>query len=110
MRFHRRDEARNSRHSHLGLAGAVHKAEALGLSVVYVNPAYTSQTCSVCGAIGKRDKHRFSCSCGNRRHADVNASVNIAGFAEPIGPARAAVNQPVFAHYGLRDVVKSSGL
>lgn len=87
-----------------------YKAEALGLSVVYVNPAYTSKTCSVCGAIGKRDKHRFSCSCGNRRHADVNASVNIAGFAEPIGPARAAVNQPVFAHYGIRDVVKSSGL
>ncbi len=76
-----------------------YKAEALGILVVYVNPAYTSQTCSVCGAIGKRDKHDFSCSCGNRRHADVNASVNIAGFAEPVGPARAVVNQPEFAHY-----------
>ena len=87
-----------------------YKAEAMGISVVYVNPAYTSQTCSVCGAIGKRERHRFSCSCGNRRHADVNASVNIAGFAEPIGPARAAVNQPVFAHRGLRGAVESSGL
>ncbi|MBU2755286.1 IS200/IS605 family element transposase accessory protein TnpB [Acidithiobacillus sp. CV18-2] len=77
-----------------------YKAQGVGISVEYVNPAYTSQTCSVCGAIGKRVKHRFTCSCGNRRHSDVNASVNIAGFAEPIGPARAAVNQPVFAHLG----------
>jgi IS605 OrfB family transposase len=75
-----------------------YKAHGVGISVVYVNPAYTSQTCSVCGAIGKRERHSFSCSCGNRRHSDVNASVNIAGFAEPIGPARAAVNQPEFAH------------
>ncbi len=77
-----------------------YKAPALGINVAFVNPAYTSQTCSVCGAIGKRERHRFSCSCGNRRHADVNASVNIAGFAEPIGPARAVVNQPVFAYSG----------
>lgn len=76
-----------------------YKAAALGISVGFVDPAYTSQTCAVCGALGKRDQHRFSCSCGNRRHADVNAAANIAGFAEPIGTARAVVNQSVFAHY-----------
>lgn len=87
-----------------------YKAEAAGLHVVAINPAYTSQTCSACGALGKRDKHRFSCSCGNRRHADVNAAANIAGFARPIGSARAVVNQPEFAHRLTPVVAKSSVL
>ncbi|MGA7950107.1 MAG: transposase, partial [Thiobacillaceae bacterium] len=73
-----------------------YKAEGVGLRVVYVNPAYTSQTCSVCGEIGKRVKHHFACSCGNLAHSDVNASRNIAGFASPIGLARAVVTQPEF--------------
>ena len=85
-----------------------YKAQGAGLSVVYINPAYTSQTCSVCGALGKRVRHRFTCSCGNLAHSDVNASRNIAWFAEPIGTARGGnVTRPIFAHRGLRDVVKS---
>ncbi|MHB8255529.1 MAG: RNA-guided endonuclease InsQ/TnpB family protein [Acidiferrobacter sp.] len=88
-----------------------YKAQGAGLSVVYINPAYTSQTCSICGAIGKRVKHRFSCSCGNRAHSDVNASRNIAGFAEPIGTVRGGtVTRPIFAHRGLRGAVESSAL
>ena len=76
-----------------------YKAQGAGLSVVFVNPAYTSQTCSVCGNIGKRVKHKFSCpDCGNMAHSDCNAAVNIAKFAKPIGLARAAVTQPEFAH------------
>jgi transposase len=47
-----------------------------------VNPAYTSQTCSVCGhcAPGNRESQAvFRCvACGHRAHADVNAAVNIA--------------------------------
>jgi IS605 OrfB family transposase len=85
-----------------------YKAEASGLSVVFVNPAYTSQTCSVCGELGKRVKHSFSCSCGTRRHSDVNAALNMAGFAKPIGIARGGkVTRPKFAHRGLHDVVES---
>ena len=85
-----------------------YKAEGAGLSVVFVNPAYTSQSCAVCGTIGKRVKHKFSCpDCGNMAHSDCNAAVNIAKFARPIGSARATVTQPEFAHRGLHGAVES---
>lgn len=87
-----------------------YKAQGAGLSVVFVDPAYTSQMCNVCGGIGKRVKHSFSCSCGNRAHSDVNASRNIAGFASPIGLARATVTKPIFAHRGLHGAVESPRL
>jgi IS605 OrfB family transposase len=61
-----------------------YKALAEGLYVVYINPAYTSKTCSVCGRIGHRVKHSFTCECGTRRHADVNASVNIARLGSQV--------------------------
>ena len=64
-----------------------YKAAAGGIQTVYVNPAYTSQTCSKCGNRGSRQKHKFSCSCGNLAHADVNASKNIAKLAVSTGAA-----------------------
>ena len=85
-----------------------YKAEGAGLKVEYVEPAFTSQTCNVCGGLGKRVKHRFTCSCGNLAHSDVNASRNIARFAGLFSSARGAVNRPVFAH-GIRpSAVESS--
>ncbi|MDR3770115.1 MAG: transposase [Sutterella sp.] len=56
----------------------VHKAAREGIEVVFVDPRYTSQTCSKCKALGKRRKHRFVCSnCGNRAYADVNSACNL---------------------------------
>lgn len=72
-----------------------YKAQAAGLRVVYVNPAYTSQTCSVCGNLGQRTRHRFSCShCGSFAHSDLNAGRNLARLAATAVAATGAVNHP----------------
>lgn len=57
-----------------------YKAEARGISVEQVNPAYTSQRCSTCGstAKGNRSGEHFRCQkCGYTNHADYNAAKNI---------------------------------
>jgi IS605 OrfB family transposase len=72
-----------------------YKAKAAGIAVEYVDPAYTSRTCSHCGSLGKRIKHRFECEhCGLRAHSDLNASRNLARMAETAVSARALVNPP----------------
>jgi putative transposase len=52
-----------------------------GGKLVTVDPAYTSQTCSACGAIDSKSREsqaRFCCrQCGFAIHADQNAAVNI---------------------------------
>ena len=65
-------------------------AEAEGFTVVEVVAAYTSQTCSHCGARGTRNKHDFYCpQCDKHFEADLNAANNIAQ-AEPLKPERKA--------------------
>jgi len=71
-----------------------YKAEAAGIQVIYVNPAYTSKSCNECGAIATRNKHTLTCSCGNRAHADLNASRNIARLGATAVASRSAVNRP----------------
>ena len=54
-----------------------YKAQAKGKRVEFVDPGYTSQECSRCGAIDRnaRDKGEYRCrKCGLRIQADVNAS------------------------------------
>ena len=59
-----------------------YKADRIGIKVKYVNPAYTSQTCSKCGNIDKENRQtqeKFECTkCGLKLNADHNASINIA--------------------------------
>lgn len=51
-----------------------------GGQLLKVNPAYTSQTCAVCGHVAAENRRgeRFECvACGHADHADVNAAKNI---------------------------------
>ena len=70
-----------------------YKAEAKGLSVLYVNPAYSSQECSICGGVGVRERHLFKCSCGNQQHADLNASRNLCRFVSGTSEPTCDVNR-----------------
>lgn len=57
-----------------------YKAEWAGKRVIEVNPAYTSQVCSKCGAIVKKelDEREHNCPhCGLVCNRDYNASLNI---------------------------------
>ena len=71
-----------------------YKAEAAGIRVEFANPAYTSQTCSVCGCMGTRERHRFSCTCGSLAHSDLNASRNLARLGATAVAPTGAVNRP----------------
>lgn len=59
----------------------LYKAKAAGVPVVFVDPRYTSQCCSKCGCIDKRNRksqETFLCvSCGFAANADANAAANI---------------------------------
>lgn len=67
-----------------------YKAQRAGIPVVLVDPRNTSQECSVCGCVDKRNRPNqstFSCvSCGHAANADTNAARNIS--------RRAVVNPP----------------
>lgn len=67
-----------------------YKAKRAGIPVLYVNAHYTSQACSCCGSIDKRnrpDQATFLClACGYSQQADLNAARNIRARATVTAP------------------------
>jgi len=86
--------------------------ERFGITSTEVNAAYTSQTCSCCGYVDKRnrrDRTTFLCLwCGHKLHADLNAAANIeARRARPNGwlfQGKAAVLAELVREFGERRV------
>lgn len=90
-----RDRANGSRHlrwllgnwafAQLG-AFLSYKAEAAGIPLVSVDPAYTSQTCHACGhceRANRKSQSEFCCQhCGLDMNADSNAALNIKAWGE----------------------------
>ncbi len=73
-----------------------YKAEGAGMSVVRIDPAYTSLTCSRCGvaqfdvSLQERNRVHFRCpDCGSVLNRSINAAKNILarGLAEPASSA-----------------------
>jgi len=55
--------------------------ERYGIEITQINPAYTSQECSKCGYVEKKNRKsqaKFICGfCGKKQNADINSSKNI---------------------------------
>ncbi len=57
----------------------IYKAAWAGRTLVQIDPRYTSQICSGCGAVVKKelDERWHSCECGCEFDRDTNAAINI---------------------------------
>lgn len=78
-----------------------YKAEIAGVTVIGVNPAYTSQRCFACGTIRKANRKgsRYKCECGYENNSDVNGALNIAV------KGAAAINLPNVVNTGVKPPV-----
>lgn len=54
-----------------------YKAHLAGITVEYVNPAYTSQTCPSCSERNKARDRLYTCKCGFENHRDLVGAMNI---------------------------------
>lgn len=91
-----------------------YKAKANGISVVHVDARYTSQGCSACGFVDRknRDRNDFCCrECGFSLNADLNASRNVVikHLASYTDANRALVNEPIVGAAMLLTSCQSSG-
>ena len=75
-----------------------YKAKLAGVTVIGVNPAYTSQRCFACGLIRKANRQgpSYKCRCGYENNSDVNGALNIAV------KGAAAINLPNVVNAGVK--------
>ncbi len=67
----------------------IYKCLLAGVKLIFVKPAYVSQTCHVCHYLGEINGDRFSCqNCGNQCDVDYNGSINIAALGSLINRPR----------------------
>lgn len=71
------------------------KAASAGRTVLCVNPKYTSQICSGCGTVKKKDlsERWHSCECGAELDRDTNAALNILALGKKQFSGRADPTQ-----------------
>lgn len=62
-----------------------YKARLAGIEVVYVNPAYTSQICPICGKLNHAIDRKYTCECGIHTHRDIVGAWNICNSTEYVG-------------------------
>lgn len=62
-----------------------YKAKLAGITVEYVNPAYTSQICPICGHVHHANDRKYVCKCGFHIHRDVLGAMNICNSTEYVG-------------------------
>ena len=67
-----------------------YKAKLAGISVEYVNPAYTSQTCPNCGNVHHANDRNYTCGCGFHIHRDLLGAMNICNSTEFVGDRQTA--------------------
>ena len=67
-----------------------YKARLAGISVEYVNPAYTSQRCPICGSVHHADDRDYACECGFHIHRDLLGAMNICNSTEFVGNRQTA--------------------
>ena len=65
-----------------------YKAKLAGIKVVTVDPAYTSQTCPVCGNRKHASDRNYTCSCGFHTHRDLLGAINICRSTEYVGGSK----------------------
>lgn len=62
-----------------------YKAKLAGIKVEYVNPAYTSQRCPICGDMHHANDRKYVCKCGLQIHRDILGAINICNSTEYVG-------------------------